>query len=301
MIVTQAKKELIFREPVVEDREWAAPLLEGADALACEYSFTTLYMWRRHYHNCIAREGETLYIRSGEHHHSYLLPVGGDRKTGIDRLWEHARAQGESLVLYGAGTALIEQLEEWYPGAFSIESSPNDFDYLYNSSDLAELPGKKYHQKRNHISAFTRDHPWSYEALDDENTPEVIALAEEWCRQKGNCQDQSLRSENCAIREALRLRRELHITGGLIRVEGRPAAFTFGSPISGEAFDVHVEKALAEYGAAYTVINKEFASRELTSYRYINRENDLGIEGLRRAKQSYRPAIVLEKYVCREK
>lgn len=143
--------------------------------------------------------------------------------------------------------------------------------------------------------------PWTYEPLDDGNTEDVIELSREWCRQKGNCEDRGLKSERCAIREALGLRRELGIVGGLIRVDGKAIAFTFGSPINRETFDVHVEKALPDYGAAYTVINREFVSRELRDYRYINRENDLGLDGLRRAKQSYHPAILLEKYVCREK
>ncbi|MCI8553572.1 MAG: DUF2156 domain-containing protein [Clostridiales bacterium] len=300
MTVTKSPEALSFHKLSIEDRDWAVPLLRSVQAHACEYSFTTLYMWRRHYHNRIAREGDTLFVRSGVENPFYLLPAGGDEGRGLDRLRAHASLSGKPCVFYLPGPA-AERLNRRYPGAFDMEPSPNDFDYLYDRTALAELPGKKYHQKRNHISAFSREHAWRYEPLDDGNAPEAAALAEEWCREKGRCQDPGLRSEHCAIREALQLRRELSLTGALIRVEGRPVAFTFGSPISGEVFDIHVEKALAGFSAAYTVINREFASRALAGYRYINRENDLGIEGLRRAKRSYHPAMVLEKYLCRER
>lgn len=297
-MVTSTQTELEFRELRAEDRQWAAPLLEQAGNDACEYSFATLFMWRNHYQNQIAHQDGVLYVRSGE---AFLPPVGGDLREGIERLWARARNERIPFVLYGADAALAARMEEWFPHKFTVEASRPDFDYLYTSEDLAELPGKKYHSKRNHIAAFTREYPWTYEPLEESNIPDVIELSREWCRQKGNCEDRGLQSERCAIQEALGLRRELHIVGGLIRVNDRAVAFTFGSPINARTFDVQVEKALPDYGAAYTVINREFVARELRGYRYINRENDLGLEGLRRAKNSYHPAVLLEKYICREK
>ena len=115
--------------------------------------------------------------------------------------------------------------------------------------------------------------------------------------QKGNCKDKGLRTENCAIREVLRHREALSVRGGLIRADGRVAAFTFGSPINDKVFDIQVEKALPSFPGAYAVINQAFAST-LTAYPFLNRENDLDIEGLRKAKLSYHPAMVLEKYTC---
>ena len=136
--------------------------------------------------------------------------------------------------------------------------------------------------------------------ITDANCADVVAMAREWCRLKGNCAEKSLQSENCAIREVLAHREELSVTGGLIRVDGKVVAFTFASPINDQVVDIHVEKALPDYAGAYTVINREFAARELSGYRYINRENDMGIEGLRKAKESYNPAILLEKFICVE-
>ena len=201
------------------------------------------------------------------------------------------------MTLVGADATVVEQLEDAFPGRFAFTSQRGDFDYIYRTRDLAELPGSAYHAKRNHIAGFSRKFNWTFEPIDGRNTAEVEAMAQEWCRQKGNCKDKGLRTENCAIREVLRHREALSVRGGLIRADGRVAAFTFGSPINDKVFDIQVEKALPSFPGAYAVINQAFAST-LTAYPFLNRENDLDIEGLRKAKLSYHPAMVLEKYTC---
>lgn len=298
----KVKPELAFREPRLEDATWMNGLLRTSGFRSSEYAFTTLFMWRRFYHNRIARLGDTLFIKSQEgQDRFFLLPVGGDMRENLLLLKDYAHDRGHPLRLFVTDAAWLPRLEAWFPGGFDVKPMREEFDYLYAVEDLATLQGKKYHGKRNHINSFSEQYAWSYEAITDGNTPDVLEMAQEWCRQKGNCQDESLRSEKCAIREALAHRTELSLTGGLIRVEGRVVAFTFASPINGEVVDIHVEKALPDYAAAYAVINREFAARELSGYRYINRENDMGIEGLRRAKKSYQPAILLEKFLCTEK
>ena len=296
------KPELAFREPRLEDAAWTKELLQPSGFRSAEYSFTTLFMWRRFYRNQIARKGDTLFIKSQEGaDRFFLLPVGGDMQENLLLLKEYAHDRGHPLKLFITDASYLTLLDSWFPGEFTAEPMRDEFDYLYAAEDLANLQGKKYHGKRNHINSFSEQYAWSYESITDSNTPDVLEMAREWCRQKGNCQDESLRSEKCAIREALAHRQALSLTGGLIRVDGKVVAFTFASPISSEVVDIHVEKALPDYAAAYAVINREFAARELGRYRYINRENDMGIEGLRRAKNSYQPALLLEKYLCTEK
>ena len=124
----------------------------------------------------------------------------------------------------------------------------------------------------------------------------MVALSRAWCEEKGGC-DHSLADEACAIRRVLREPDTFSLRGGMVRVEGRPVAFTLGSPISDSVFDIHVEKALSAFSGAYAVINREFAAT-LTAYEFLNRENDMGIEGLRRAKRSYRPVEIVKKYYC---
>lgn len=291
--------KLQFREPVLQDAAWAVPLLMAQDALACEYSFTTIYMWRRYYKNQLAFADGQLFLKSGEGDNTaFLLPIGGDLHRGLDCLRAYAAEQGIPLLLFGADQETAERIDGWYPGVFGWTESRGDFDYLYEQSALAELPGKKYHSKRNHVAGFSKNFAWSYEPITDGNAAEVVEMAAEWCRSKGNCADRGLRSEQCAIREAMAHRQELSLTGGLLRVDGRVAAFSFGSPISRTVFDVHVEKALPAFPGAYAVINQQFSKR-LSDYRYLNRENDLNVEGLRKAKLSYHPTILLEKFIGR--
>lgn len=300
MIDTVNKLE--FHEPTIEDAEWVVPKLYQSGLQSCEFSFTTIYMWRKYYQNEIACCGDYVFIRSGEVEPFYLLPVGGDLYEGIEILRRYEHERGEQLILFGADETLKNQIEQWYPDVFEWQPSANDFDYLYNTEDLAVLSGKKYHGKRNHIASFSSTYAWNYETINESNRNEVIAMAQEWCRERGGCTDPGLKNEHCAIRESLKYQQELNLRGGLIRVDDKVVAMTLGSPINRDVFDIHVEKALPEYGGAYTVINREFAARELQNrYKLINRENDLGIEGLQRAKKSYYPVRILEKYLATEK
>lgn len=270
--------DLTFRPLVPEDAAWAAPLLMKSGRMGCEYSFTTLYMWRKLYHVRIAHAGEYLFVMSGpDGSQSFLPPIGPSLEEGLRLLKAHTDAAGIPLRLHG-----VEQwmLDQW--GAVAdVREHPEDFDYLYRTADLADLPGKTYHSKKNHIARFTREFPWQYEPLTDENLPDVLMMADRWCAEKGACQEDGLRTERCGIREVLKDRRRFSVVGGLIRVNGDVAAFSFGSPVNERVFDIHVEKALSRYPGAYAVINREFAAR-LTAYEYVNRENDMGLEGLRR-------------------
>ncbi|MBQ9861812.1 MAG: DUF2156 domain-containing protein [Clostridia bacterium] len=290
--------QLEFRELLPEDAAWAAPLMTASGRMGCEYSYTTAYMWSRFYDVRIARAGDALLLRSDSGATpSFLMPIGVPLEDGVELLRAYTAKQGVPLKLHGIDEETCERLCAVYPDRVRFDTNDGDYDYIYETEALATLPGKAYHSKKNHISAFSRKYDWQYETLNDSNLDEVVALSREWCREKGDCEDAGLQSERCAIRRLLQYREQLSVVGGLIRVDGKAVAFTLGSPINKSVFDVHVEKALSAYAGAYAVINREFA-KTLTEYRYLNRENDMGIEGLRRAKQSYRPAIVLKKYTC---
>lgn len=272
-----------------EDSLWAAPLLAASGRDCCEYSFTTAYMWSEHYGVRIARVGEVLVLGSER---SYLTPVGNGWEEVLRQLYDESP---RPLWLHSVDEALLTRLKALFPGRVHAEEVRDDFDYLYRTEDLANLPGKAYHGKKNHISAFSRAHEWTYEPLSAENVDDMVRLSREWCEEKGGCTG-SLNDEQCAIRRVLREPERFSLSGGLIRVEGRAVAFTLGSPINERVFDIHIEKALSAFSGAYAVINREFA-KTLTAYEYLNRENDMGIPGLRRAKESYRPAILLKKYL----
>lgn len=294
--------KLEFKEPTVKDAEWAAPILYKNSSNICEYSFTTIWMWRKYYNNQISRYEDSIFVRSGDVEPLYLIPVGGDLKRNIQILKDYQHGRGEFLTIFGANVEVKQQIDEWFPGQFEWRPSEADFDYIYNTEDLALLKGRKYHSKRNHIAAFSSSYDWSYEAIGPDNADEVYQMVALWCQERGNCSDPGLRNERISIGEALKNMKELNLIGGLIRVSGKVVAMTMGSPINDKVFDIHTEKALNDYSGAYAVINREFAERELLGkYEFINRENDMGIEGLRRAKKSYNPVQIIEKYLGTER
>lgn len=294
------QERLQFQQISLEDASWAVPLLKNSGLNGCEFTFSTLYMWREYGKNRWARVGDTVFFRSDTPEMTFSPPVGGNFESGIALLRSYAHDQGAPLRLYGSAENLADRLEQAFPGQFDRRPSEPDFDYLYSREALATLPGKKYHGKRGHVAAFTKRYNWQYEAIDDGNLPDVLRMAEAWYQSREPL-NASLRAEQQSIGDVLSHRKLLDVRGGLLRVDGRVAAFTFGAPVSSREFDIQVEKALSEYPGAYAVINKEFAARELDGFEWINRENDMGLEGLRKAKQSYHPARIIQKYICTER
>lgn len=195
------------------------------------------------------------------------------------------------------------QLEEWYPGRFQIEYDRDSADYVYESEKLATLSGKKLHGKRNHINKFKSlfEDRWSYESMTKDNLEECFQMALKW-RTENDCEDDDeKRGEMCVALNSLRLFEELHLTGGVLRIDGKVVAFTIGEPICEDTYVVHIEKAYADVQGAYTMINQQFVEHECMNYKYVNREDDTGAEGLRKAKLSYRPVFMVEKGDVTEK
>lgn len=293
------KTKPTFHVPTVEDAAWAIPILTSSEAMGCEFSFATQYMWRNHYHTRIAQADGYFFACSGEGDEcSFLPPVGPSFEEGVERLAEYVKGESTVLRLHSVTEEQLVRLREIYGERLHYQEHRDGFDYIYRSSDLAHLPGKDYHSKKNHISAFSRKYEWQYEPLTDDTAEAVLSLVNQWCAERGSCQNDSVKQERCGVRELLKNRKAFGVQGGLLRVDGNVVAATFGSPINHRVFDVHIEKALSAYSGAYAVINREFALRLTDQYEYLNREDDMGIEGLRKAKLSYRPAILLKKFSC---
>jgi hypothetical protein len=184
------------------------------------------------------------------------------------------------------------------PGAFDFEESRDDADYVYLTERLSTLSGKKLQPKRNHISRFKDNPDWRYEDISEENIEDCLIMSKDWC-EKYNCEDsQDLDDEYCAVRQALQHYFTLGFDGGLIRREGKVVAFTIGEPLNNSAYVVHIEKAYHDIQGAYPLINQEFVLRNCQDYTYVNREEDTGDLGLRQAKLSYGPDILLTKYTA---
>lgn len=287
---------LKFKKIEFSDIEIFKKYAQVSERFSCESNFVNLLVWQKVYRNMYAVYDDMLFIKSGKDgKETYRLPFGGDLSKGLEVLRKYT---GTPLPpLWVQECRRLDELKALFGKDYAIIPERDAFDYIYLRDDLASLSGKKYHSKRNHISAFSKKYNWEFKEITDENIPDVLKCAEEWYAQNAQRFDRYMQCEKDGIRLMLENMQTLKIKGGAIYVEGKMVAFTLGSPINSQIFDTHIEKALPEYATAYTVINNEFA-KMLDGYKYINREDDMGLEGLRRAKLSYKPDILLKKYFC---
>ncbi len=287
---------LKFQSPRLEDREWVRELFSYAQFQGCEYTFGNLYIWNPVYSSKIARFEDFFISKSIEDKPTYVFPAGrGELKKAVAAMIADAHECGHPFRLHGVTKANQAALEEIMPGAFDYRPYRDGFDYIYNTQDLIALSGRKYHGKRNHIAYFQKTFDWRYEPITTANIDECMQMNADWERENLSRNPEGISEELAAIHRAFDHYFELGFTGGLIRADGRVVAYTVGEKATDDTFCTHIEKAFADVRGAYPIINREFAANALRQFAFVNREEDMGEEGLRRAKLSYYPAILLEK------
>ena len=287
-----------FQKLDLQNKEKYDAYLMHCGKRGCEYNFANLFLWGR---QKAAFYGENLVFFSQFNQRSvYLFPIcRGDLKPTLDAIIHDAHTRGIPCRLTSLTHEDCEALEALYPGQFHMHHDRNSFDYLYNIEDLATLKGKKFQKKRNHLNKFRQLHPdYRLVPITDENTPLVQQVLERWYEkylEKNPVAD--IHMEQVALTKALRHRAALGMEGMLLMDGGEVLAMTLGSPLSGDCFDVQFEKALDE--TAYVAICSGFAAHLMEKYpnlRYLNREDDLGLEGLRKSKLAYNPVELIEKH-----
>ncbi len=284
---------LEFREIKLSDKEWIQTLLKESDFRGCEYTFGNNYVWRDVFGLRIARYKDFYIVKASD---GFFFPSGsGDLAELLGEISEYCEESGTPFVFSSCNRLSMLTLTEVYGDRAKVSEYPDFFDYIYSYDDLTQLRGKKYHAKRNHIARFSENN-WSYEEITPENINECIEMNKEWVRRNLSEENPDVAEEGKIVEESLRNFEALGYIGGLIRVNGIIQAFTFGEPINSDTFNVHVEKALTDFQGAYPMINRQFLINSVHGYRYINREEDMGKENLRKAKQSYYPCFMEEKF-----
>ena len=286
-------RALDFHPLTMEDMSQIKPLIAQSRDLGCEYTFGNMLCWGQVYHPQAAYFNGMCTIRY-EHRDrlSYSFPLGeGDLQAFVEQMAKDAASQGKPMALHGVTQPHLAQVA--FLGA-APQSDRSDSDYVYLTEDLINLSGKKYHGKRNHISFFQKNYHWSFEPVNPENLSACWQMYEEWYGQNIT-EDPSLSRERQALKLAFSHFEELGLVGGALFVEDKVVAFTIGEEQNPEVFVTHFEKALDLRGA-YPMINQQFAKNCLSSYRLVNREEDMGLEGLCKAKLSYYPHLILDKY-----
>lgn len=290
---------LDFHPITLADKPRADEILLAAPNMGCEYCFGTLFIWRNIYKTQIAFHGSMLTAKYvAEDGVCYCCPVGeGDFAEMVELIVKDAEKDGNRTVILGCSAEDKAKIESLFPGKFTFTADDSRFDYIYSAEKLATLSGKKLHGKRNHISAFVRNNPeWIFEEITGENLGQCAAMNERWLMLNEYKDEVAISAEHNALNEAIAHYEELGLWGGLIRAGGEIVAFSFGERLNDKVFCTHFEKAYATVQGAYPIINREMAVRLKGEYELINREEDTGAPGLRKAKQSYYPEIWLEKF-----
>lgn len=292
---------IAFHTPQKEDRLWVQPILAASGGMGSEDAFGTFFLWSSIYDTQIGFACGQVLVSYGKGKNSaFAFPVGAKNNHELSAtlhfLMRYAEEKNERFCLWGMTSKEVEWIKEAEPDRFRFENIRKDADYIYKTENLAELKGRKYHGKRNHIAQFTKKHEYKYEPINLGNFEDCLFVADKWLKNHPN--DAELASENRVIHKAFSCFSPLCLSGGLLRVDGNPAAIAVGEEINSGVYVQHFEKALDDYNGIYAVINNQFAIHHLQNYEYVNREEDMGIEGLRKAKLSYHPDILLEKFAA---
>lgn len=286
---------LDFKVIELSDRPWITDLLKKSDFRGCEYNFSNNFAWHRLYNTTICRYKDFYISRSMKYGMSFTFPAGsGDYEDLFLVLKREAEEAGSPLTVSSVTDENLSLFEELFEGQYSVSCDESDCDYIYDAEKLRTLSGKKYHQKRNHLARFY-ENDWEYATLTEKDFDECIEFAVNSYNLNQSYDDESSVAEQYAINTFMNYFDELELKGGVIRVDGKVQGFTIGDGINSDTFDIHIEKANSDIQGAYTAINNEFAKSATVGYSFINREEDLGLEGLRKSKRSYYPVIMLRK------
>ena len=288
-----------FKPVQPEDKErYLHYLLNGSDR-SCEYSFVNLYLWGRQ--NATIIHDHMVLFSQFNRQSVYPYPIGdGEKKPVLDAIIADAKERGIPCRITSLSAEAKDTLETLYPGMFRFHCDRDGYDYVYDINDLADLPGKKYQKKRNHCNRFRTDYPnYHVEPLNDDNLSKVQEMLSAWYADKEQENpDNDFLMEQVALNKAFTHYKELELDGLVLFNGEKVLGFTMGSRLSHDTYDIHFEKAWGDVNGAYAIINYEFARylrEKHPDIRFLDREDDMGIEGLRIAKERYFPHHMVEK------
>lgn len=292
-------KKLEKNDKAVIDKFYRAGYYENS-----EYNFTNLYMWKELCNIHWAVEDDVLYIFSfDEKNFSAWQPVGAKEKMqdAIKNILNFAEKNKDekNFAFVVVEKNFAEELEKYPHANFKIEPDRKEFDYVYLAEDLINLSGRKFHGKKNHLNSFRKDFPGAeYLPITSEIIPKCREELNLWyeIHRKENPDDPFICYEQAAIHEIFDNFDEFKLKGGAILLGGKVIAFTFGEKLNSDTAVIHVEKADPSVRGAYAAINHDFVENEWSEVKFINRESDMGLESLRKAKESYHPIKLIEKF-----
>ena len=294
-----------FKTVTLCDKTWVDEIVRAEGSRSADFNFGNIYIWDTRYRQLIARAGERMLTKLRyEGQPTFVFPIGtGPLRPAVEALREFAEAKGyRPFCLRGVTEEHRALLEEEYPGCFSYTEDEDSADYLYEAEKLATYAGKSLHGKKNHCNRFEAENDWRFEPLTRALIPGCLDMLDVWQEENAERLYRSIIYEHAAIVRAFAAYERLGLEGGVLYSGDRIVGFTLGEMISEDCFDVHFEKAEGGLNGAYPMTCRELTRMLMDkhpSLRWMNREDDMGIEALRRSKLSYKPVYLLKKYTAR--
>ncbi|MDY4968815.1 MAG: phosphatidylglycerol lysyltransferase domain-containing protein [Lachnospiraceae bacterium] len=294
-----------MKQLTISDRNLIESFLKSTDYEGYNYNFNSMMMWNHIYHiRYEACEHFLVLLYQYEGRFFWMMPLCSPEyyQQAIERMQEISEQEGIPFVISYVEESFKTWLEEQYEGRFSFSCSPDYSEYIYSCERNRTLAGRKMVKRRNHFNAFLREHPdYEYRDLSQENLDEVRACLARWeCTKETDDTEEDLRSEHRGIMDILKNFSRLDLKGGCIYIDGQMEAFIIGSALGDAGVEIHIEKANAQIRGLYVAVLKEFLSHHFPDAEWINREEDMGYENLRKAKQQLHPIRMIDNYNCTE-
>lgn len=296
---------LSFRQLRLEDKELLSRYTQGLVYENSELSFANLYIWRKGWGIEICERDGVLYFsyvnpsNGCKGHMQPVVPAGMPVRPAVEVAMADLAERKCGLDIMGANDEFLARLQAEGAQNLAVEEDRDLADYVYLRSDLVNLSGKKFHSKRNHLNRFLAENAYTWQDLTPEMLPQCLGICTRWLSEREGDGDADP-NELCAIREAVSNMHGLGLIGALVCVDGRPVAFTVGERFRPDMALIHLEKADQTIPGIYAFINQQFLIGNFGGVEFVNREEDMGLPGLRQAKESYNPVRLVKKYRIRK-
>ena len=285
-----------FRPIELSDIELFKELFNAHPQLHSDYTFTTMVCWQSFMKCYFAEMGDSIIIMTKQPEHiQFRPPIGLNNPELIEQVVKLAIKYGTEPPLGMIDADAKKRLKGLYPN-LAFEPDRNYFDYVYSAKDLTDLPGKKYIKIRNMLNRFKRKYDYELEPICDNNVDEVEEFLTRWCLWKDCDKEPLLKYEKNAVLYCIEHYLELHLSGLAIRIDGNIEAASIFEKLNKNTAVIHFEKAIVDFEGLYQTINQEAANLLASEHEFINRESDMGVPGLRLAKEKYQPHHLVEVF-----
>lgn len=291
---------LNLRHLKIEDKALIESYIPDCCKKMCDFTFGNLFSWSAIEHTEIAEKEGFLYLRATFNGvTSYAVPWGkGDIDKALKEIVDDAGERNADLSFFCVAEEQLPYLEGFFGNKLIAKEQRDYFDYVYSAEKLSSLSGRKLHSKKNHVNSFNRKYKYTFTPITDEDIPLCCQFSHKWFLESESTQ--RFEAERQVIEYAFKNYNALNLKGAVLKLDGQIIAYCLGESMAdSQVFCTHFEKALKDYTGAYAVINKLFAEMLQGQYKYINREDDAGVDGLRKAKTSYQPEFFVKKYYAK--